>query len=196
MSLLLTQLSVGGGGTTVLTADKGTFVLTGQAAAFRDILTALVRTYLLSGQTPGLKVLSRAITGSFSLSGLSVRFRVSQLPTFSTFVLAGQTTRFTSRLSIAPVSFVVVGVVARFQIQLRTALGAFTLLGRDVNWVQMVVLNAQVGTFTLEGQASVLRTRMVSGGRLYTVTGYPVMDVEGGIPPFHSIAFLNALGAP
>jgi hypothetical protein len=138
---------VGGGGATTLTADTGTFTLTGQAAnltAARKI-TADAGTFALTGQATNL-LASRKLTseaGTFALTGNAANLSKT---TVGAFTLTADT-------------------------------GTFTLTGQAAGLTAQRKVTADAGSFDLTGSAVILTFTPVSAiGVPANLTGTPDTD--------------------
>ena len=180
-----------------LTADVGTFTLTGQAVTFqRDLmLPADAGAFALTGQDVTLDRDRRllAAAGSFTLSGQDLTLRAarilyaSHLPQTNAvyswvgFGAYGQDayggTTFVDDTASAT-TFVLTGngVGLRRGISFAAEAGTFTLTGQDLDrFYRTYVLMADVGVFVLTGQAAIGSISMPAGAGAFTFTG---KDVE------------------
>ena len=130
-----------------LTAEAGSFTLTGQAAGLRAdrLLSAEAGSFTLSGQAAGLQAQRRmaAGTGAFDLTGQDAGLRVTRRMTAEagSFTLSGQSATLVRAL------------------RLTAGTGAFSLIGQDaaLNVAGSSTLAAETGVFALGGQAAGLR---------------------------------------
>ena len=142
------ELVVAGGATYTLTADSGSFALTGQTVglAFNRILTADTQSYALTGQATGLafnRTLSAASV-SFSLAGQDVGLAFNRVLSAASgsYALAGQD----ATLTYTPIGGPTYTLVA--------ASGAFALTGQDTGLALNRVLVADTQSYSLAGQAA------------------------------------------
>ncbi len=157
-----------------LTADAGSFTLTGQAAsllASRN-LTAAAGSFSLAGQAAGL-LANRLLTagqGSYTLSGQDASLLVNRLLTAEsgTFTLTGQDASLLASRLLAAES------------------GSFTLTGIDATLTYnsggtTYTLTADSGSYSLTGQAaSLLVSRLLTASAgAYVVTGQDASLLAG-----------------
>jgi hypothetical protein len=138
----------GGGSSTTLTADDGTFTHTGQAAnlLFGRKLTADFGSFVLSGQDVTLtKTTAYSITadyGSFSLAGQDVAFQKTDA---GSYVLTAEVGLF---------SLVGQGALASYS--MNAEIGSFVIAGQEVAFSIGVPaaysLTADAGSYSLTGQ--------------------------------------------
>lgn len=157
----------GGGTTYTLTANYGSFSLTGESANLNSArkLTASYGSFSLSGQAATLKS-ARKLTadyGSFSLAGQSATLKSARklVADYGSFSLSGQSAGLSS---------------AR---RLIAAVGTFALSGQDALTKVARLLQAAFGQFTLSGQDASL-TKHTAGTTDYTLlAGYGVFTLTG-----------------
>lgn len=163
VSLAFIVKAAAAGGAT-LTADAGSFTLSGQAATlqFDQTLVAAAGSFTLTGQAATLRrgISMSAASGSFTLSGQAA------------------TTRQGYVLTAAAGSFALTGSDAARDLSMSAAAGSFTLTGQDATLTPsggMPVLTAEAGAFTLSGQAATLRAGRVLAfaAGSFTLTGQP-----------------------
>lgn len=141
--ILLPQTAAGP--TYTLTADHGSFTLTGQAANLvaSRVITAEHGTFALSGQAAGLQASRKLVVdhGSFTLSGQNVALQAGRklLADHGAFTLTGQDVGFTYTPAGATYS-------------LTAETGIFTLSGQAAALAASRVITAEHGSFTLNGQ--------------------------------------------
>lgn len=146
------------GPTYTLTADVGTFSLTGQPAALQAArqLVADAGSFTLSGQSAGLQASRKLVAdaGAFSLSGQDAGLSAARVLTADAgvFSLSGQD----ATLTYTPAGTTYV---------LTADTGMFTLFGQDAALKASRVLTAEHGVFALYGQ-SVGLTPQAAGGAL------------------------------
>ena len=150
----------------VLSADQGSFMLSGQAAGLvRNILTADQGSFTLSGQDAALSksILMSADQGSFMLSGQAATLarNLALVGAQGSFTLTGQDAALSRTRSLAANqgSFALNGQVAtlsRTQ-KLFADQGSFVFSGQAVSFAEGVGLAATKGSFLLTGQAATLR---------------------------------------
>lgn len=136
------------GYTYTLTADSGSFALTGQTVslAFNRVLAADTQSYALTGQAVGLafnRTLSAA-SGSFSLDGQDAGLAFNRVLSAASgsYALAGQD----ATLTYTPIGGPTYTLVA--------ASGAFALAGQDTGLAFNRVLAADTQGYSLAGQAA------------------------------------------
>ncbi len=155
-----------GSGAEVLTADAGTFSLSGQAASLERgyLLSLATGSFAISGQAASLErgyLLSLA-TGSFSLSGQAASLERGYLLSLATgsFSLSGQAASLERGylLSLATGSFSIAGQDASLQRarSLAVETGAFSLSGQAASLERGYLLSLANGSFSLSGQAASL----------------------------------------
>jgi hypothetical protein len=152
----------GGGGTTTLTADAGSFTLTGQDASLTQALRldGAAGSFALTGQDATLDWDQKltADAGSFSLSGQTANLLKNRTLTSDagSFSLTGQTANLlTARKVTADAgSFTLSGQDVTFSTgeQGATDAGEFLLTGQNVNLLQNRLLTSDAGSFALTGQ--------------------------------------------
>ena len=142
------ELVVAGGDTYTLTADSGSFALTGQTVglAFNRILTAGTQSYALTGQDAGLafnRMLSAA-SGSFILAGHDAGLAFNRVLSAAngSYALAGQD----ATLTYTPISGATYTLGA--------SSGSFALTGQDTGLAFNRVLAADTQGYSLAGQAA------------------------------------------
>ncbi|MCA9366854.1 hypothetical protein KC887_01150 [Candidatus Kaiserbacteria bacterium] len=144
-----------------LSAAAGGYTLTGQAAALLTsrMLTAAAGSYSLSGNDAGL-LTSRLLTanaGSYSLTGNNAGLLISRLiaADAGAYTLTGQDATLLQRFALA------------------AGVGAFDLTGNAVGLLASRLLSAGAGSYTLTGNAAdLLISRLLSaGGGSFTLTG-------------------------
>jgi len=172
-------------GEETLTADTGTFALTGIAAgllASRQI-TAETGTFALSGIDAGLALVSKitADTGVFTLSGITAGLLVSRQITADTgtFALSGIDAGLTYSGPVGPThtlaavvgTFTFTGIAAALELQ-ELILGVWQDAGVIAAFDQNVI-TAEVGSFTLTGVAAGLVSSRVLTADVgeFTLTG-------------------------
>lgn len=148
-------------GPAILTADAGSYVLTGQAAGLTAarLLVAEAGTYALDGQVVNLWK-GRTLTadaGAYTLAGQAVSLLVTRLlgAEVGTYTVTGQDA----------------GLLAAHQ--LAAGAGAYALTGQDAQFALARTILAAAGAYTLTGQdAALLRTALLTAGTgVYTLTG-------------------------
>jgi hypothetical protein len=179
-----------------LTAEPGSFALTGQPVALRAgrRLALAAGTFALSGQAVALLAGRRLAlaAGAFALAGQPVALRAARrLPLVAgSFTLAGQPValRAARRLVLAPGSFALVGqpVTLSYSENLvhRTLVaepGSFAVVGQDVRLLAGRRIALAAGAFSLSGQPVTLRAarRMQLGAGAVALTGQDVRLLAG-----------------
>ena len=164
------ELVVAGGDTYTLTADSGSFALTGQTVglAFNRILTAGTQSYALTGQDAGLafnRMLSAA-SGSFILAGHDAGLAFNRVLSAAngSYALAGQD----ATLTYTPISGATYTLGA--------ASGSFALTGQDTGIAFNRVLTADTQSYSLSGDVAGLAfNRVLTADTVsYALTGQDV----------------------
>ena len=180
-----------GGGAFTLTADAGTFSLSGQNAGLTvgRSVTAAQASFTLSGQNAGL-LLNRSLVssvGSFALSGQDAKF----LRTFvviggvGSFSLSGQDAGLlaTRTITADAGSFALSGQDAAlsFGKTLIAGEGIYSLTGQDAGLLATRSLASDVGSFALGGQdAGLLATRTITAAQgSYALSGQNAALLKG-----------------
>lgn len=179
-----------------LTADSGTFTLTGQAATLRAtrLITAAAGSFALTGQTVGLRVarLLTAASGSYSLTGQSATLRIARrlAATLGTLALTG----IDANLIYTPASgyvlaadsgaYALAGQAAPllYGHRLIAAQGIFAITGQNARLLIGYLFTVSQGAFTLSGQAIVLLVvhQLVAGQGAYVLSGQSAMLLWSG----------------
>jgi hypothetical protein len=171
-----------------LTADTGTYTLSGKAVNFKvgHRLVAATATYTLTGKAitflRGLRLVATA--GSYTLAGQSVALKVGRrlVAATGTYTLTGNAVTFVHQPPITllarPGVFVLSGQVANLLVQRKLSLdaGIFALSGQAVALTVVHRLVAAPGTYTLTGQTvnlKVARTLSAVTGA-YALSGQDV----------------------
>lgn len=144
-----------------LTADKGTFTVTGVSAGLkRGLKTAgAAGSYAITGQTVGLKAGKKvgAAVGTFNITGQAAGFRrtLAVIANQGTFSLFGQA----AGLSVGK--------------KITAAAGAFALTGQTANFKRTYAVAANTGTFAITGQTAGLRAGLgvTAFGTSFAITG-------------------------
>lgn len=148
----------------ILTADAGSFTLSGTAAALEAgrYLAANAGSYTLTGQDVTF-VVDRVLTaesGSFSLTG-----------TDATLTYSGTTYTLTAD----PGSYTLTGTDAALEAGrlLAASPGSYTLTGQDATLTRDAVLTAASGSYTLTGTAAALNAgrKLTAESGSYTLSG-------------------------
>lgn len=136
---------------TTLTADAGSFTLSGQDAAlsFTRAVISESGSFTTTGQAAALLQAKRLASeaGTFALTGQQAALRVSRRLTAQagTFTLTDQSATLQATRSLT------------------TQAGSFTLTGQSAVLARVRSITAQAGSFTLTGQSAVLvRTRGIT----------------------------------
>ena len=156
-----------GGATYTMTADSGSFTLTGQTVGLlaSRLLSALNGSFTHTGQDVGLLTsrLIAADSGAFTLTGQDAALTVSRLLAAASgaFTLAGQDVTLTYSGGSGPTY------------TLAADSGAFTLSGQTAALLASRLLSAETQSFTLAGQdAGLLISRVLSAGNgSFSLTG-------------------------
>lgn len=166
-----------------LTADAGTFALTGNAAglAYGYKLPAVTATFSLVGNATGLaygRKLTAAV-GTFALTGNTTGLRAARklAVTTATFALTGNATGLTygRKLTAATATFSLTGnaVGLKDARKFAVATGSFALTGNATGLRTGYRLTAATGSFALTGQAVGLQRalRLTVSSGTYALTG-------------------------
>jgi hypothetical protein len=159
-----------GGTSYTLTAEQGSYALTGQAAALRAArqLAAAQGAYALTGQTAGLQYGRKvgAAQGSYALTGQAAALRAArQLAAVQgAYTLSGQAAgvQYGRKVAAAQGSYALTGqdVALRTSRTILAAQGSYALNGQAAGLIYDAgdeVLTAEPGSYTLTGQAANLR---------------------------------------
>jgi hypothetical protein len=190
-----------GGPTYTLTADSGSFALTGQAAglSFNRTLAADSGSFALTGQDAALlqnRVLA-SDSGAFALAGQDAT------PTFSrvlsaasgSYALAGQDATLTYTpisgatytLAAASGSFALAGqgAVLLQNRSLAADSGSFALTGQDATLARGYMMPAQSGDYSVAGQdaALIASRRLAADSAAFALTGQSVTMTYSNAPP-------------
>lgn len=208
----------GGGGEYTLTAEAGTFALTGQSATLSagQVIAAETGTLTLTGQSAGLRA-ARHLTaeqGTFTATGqtsdLLRTYRIAADP--GTLAATGQAAALVYTpasgaytLAAEPGAFTATGQDAALTAARRIAAttGTYALTGQAATLAHGLTLTAEPGTLALAGQAATLtRTRIMAAetgaftlsgqAAALTWSGRPVPTVPAErtyVVPFESRAF-------
>lgn len=178
-------LAASGGGAFTLTADVGSFALTGHAAALtvQRRLTAAVGTFALTGHAAGLTAQRRLVAapGTFTLTGHAAALAAQRrlAAAVGTFTLTGHDADLRVGLSLVAEAgvFTLTGhaaalIAAR---RLTAETGVFTLTGHAADLRVGLTLVAETGAFTLSGHAAaLLAARLLTAeAGVFTLTGQP-----------------------
>lgn len=190
-----------GGDTYTLTADSGSFALTGQATglALNRVLSADSGSFALTGQDAAL-TFNRTLaadSGSFALTGQDVT------PTFNrvlsaasgSYALAGQDATLTYTpisgatytLAAASGSFALAGqgAVLLQNRSLAADSGSFALTGQDATLARGYMMPAQSGDYSVAGQdaALIASRRLAADSEAFALTGQNVTMTYSNAPP-------------
>lgn len=174
------SVTVASGGAFTLTADSGSYTLSGQAAGLvhNRVLTADPGSYTLAGQDA---VLSRgrvltADAGSYTLTGQAAALRADRVLVCAAgnYTLAGQAAGLTAGRALLADS------------------GSYALAGQDAVLAQGRALIADAGSYTLTGQTAALRADWVLDCEAgsYTLAGQDVGLVSGRVLVVDSGAYV------
>lgn len=179
-----------------LTADAGSFALSGQAAALKADrrLTGNAGSFALSGQTAGLLYGRKvaAASGVFTFTGQDVAFRLGYGLTAAagSFALTGQTATLTrTRHLVSDAgSFALSGQAATLKTArlLTAANGSFALNGQAAELRRGFGMVASAGSFAFTGQAAqLMATRLLTAASgTFTLTGQPAgLETAGDVVP-------------
>jgi hypothetical protein len=172
--LVVLKKEAAGGPDYTLTADSGSFTLTGQTVGLlaSRLLDAASGSYTLTGQDVDLLrgFLLSAASGGFTLTGQDVGLLASRLlgADSGSFTLAGQDVTLTYN----PLT----------GYTLTADSGSFTLTGQDVGLLASRLLGAGSGSFSLAGQdVGLLASRLLSAASgAFTLTGQDVTLTYSG----------------
>lgn len=144
-----------------LTADVGSYVITGQSAS-------LLRGFTLSGET-----------GSYTISGQAAAFSRTYILGAETgsYAISGQGANLLkgSKLTAEAGSYVITGQSANMYrvLSLTAETGSYTISGKDAAFTRTYVLDADTGSYVLTGQAATLKRGLLLTGAAgaYSITG-------------------------
>lgn len=175
------------GGAYTLTAEQGSYTLTGQAAGtlYSRSMPADQGSYALTGQAAGLAkgILLTADQGSYALSGQAANFSLAYLLAAAqgSYTLTGQSagTLYSPLLAAAQGSYALTGQDATLTYAPAGAYsmpadqGSYTLTGQDAALKLSALLVAVQGSYALTGQAAALSFGkvMAAAQGSYTLSG-------------------------
>jgi len=174
---------LGGGSPTAytLTADAGSFGLTGKAAGLKRAkkLAAAAQAFSLTGKTVALRrgLAMPGAAGVFSLTGQTAAFaRTRKLAAAKgAFTYTGKAANLNKgfRIAASPAAFTLTGKDAAFKraYALAAVAGGFSLTGIAAGFKRALKLSAGVGGFTLSGQDAALTQAAVGHFVLSGATG-------------------------
>jgi hypothetical protein len=179
-----------GGGATTLTADSGTYTLTGTAVTLKADrkLAADSGSYAITGTDVSLK-LGRKLTaesGTYTVNGTDVSLKAGRklAADSGTYALTGTDVTLTYQpaggytLALDSGSYTLTGTAATLKAsrKLTADSGTYTLTGTDVTLTRGFKITADSGTYTLTGSSvAFARTyRLPADSGSYTLTGSPV----------------------
>ena len=163
--------------TITITADYGSFTLTGQDATFSDWIVADRGSYLLSGQDASLDSALKLVVdeASFVLSGQAATFEVGRIidAERGSFVLSGQDITRNLRLIADSGSFSLAGQDADIRIDLTAEYGSFSLSGQEATLGIFKHIDAERGSFTLSGQTATFsrELKLIAAEGLFVLSG-------------------------
>lgn len=174
-----------GGAAAVLTAETGTFALTGNATGLRAgrKLTAQTGSFTLTGNAAALKFGHKltAEVGSFTLTGNAAGLArgVSLAAAAGTFTLTGVAAglkldrRITANVGTFTLTGNVAGLLTGGDKEIAAELGEFALTGNAANLLATRRLTAAAGSFALTGNDILLpRSRVMAAGTgAFALTG-------------------------
>lgn len=156
-----------GGGNTNLTADLGTFAITGQTAGLKRglVTTGAAGACSITGQTAGLRVGTKvgANVGTFVITGQAAGFRRTSavIANQGTFSLSGQAAGLSvgKKLTAAAGTFALTGQTANFNRTYAVAadVGAVAITGQTANFLRTYSLATDTGSVLITGQTAGLR---------------------------------------
>ncbi len=169
-----------GGGTSTLTADQGTYNLTGVAVAFDRTAYAAPGSYAQTGVAAGLRV-TRKVTanvGTYSQTGISAGLVAARKVTanFGTYSLTGGLAGFDRTMAAAAGSYASTGLPAALRRVLRLAAGqgTYAQTGNDATLTYsspIKTLVASLGTYALTGVSAGFDRSMAVAPGSYAQTG-------------------------
>lgn len=158
-----------------LTAESGSFTLTGQAATL-DIRTFPQEGgHTTTGQDGALNTTLTAGTGAFTLTGQDVGLLKSESITAETgsFTVSGQDSDLVINLVAGEQAHTTTGQDGVLNTSLTAGTGSFVLTGQDVTLEisGQQTLNAEAGSFILTGQDASLQIHLTAAKDDHVVTG-------------------------
>ena len=190
-----------GGPTYTLTADSGSFALTGQAAglSFNRTLAADSGSFALTGQDAALlqnRVLA-SDSGAFALAGQDATLTFSRVLSAASgsYALAGQDATLTYTpisgatytLAAASGSFALAGqgAVLLQNRSLAADSGSFALTGQDATLARGYMMPAQSGDYSVAGQdaALIASRRLAADSEAFALAGQSVTMTYSNAPP-------------
>jgi hypothetical protein len=171
------------GGAFTLSAESGSYALTGQASALlkASLLAANAGSYAISGTAATLKAARKLIaeSGGYNLTGSDVTFVRDLLLSAEsgTYQITGQDVALLRALIMAAEggSYIITGTavnLARAFI-LAAESGGYTITGQDATFIRDLVLAAETGSYQINGtQAGLLRdAKLAADAGAYALTG-------------------------
>lgn len=180
-----------GGGNTTLTANTGTFAITGVATGLkRGLKTAgATGSYAITGQTAGLKTGRKvaANTGAVAITGQTANFLRTYLLAADTgsVLITGQTAGLRAGTGISALhgAFAITGQNAGLKtgLKLQASAGSYAISGQDADLIYTpsgisYTLTANTGTINLTGHSAILAkaSRLIASLGTYAITGQSV----------------------
>lgn len=178
------------GGAPTLTAEQGSYALTGQAAALRAgrLLAAAQGTYNLTGHAAGLALGRKvaAAQGSYALTGNAAALVAARRLAAGqgSYALNGQDVTLLYDSSDAQLvaeagSYALSGQAANLRAArtLLAAAGSYALTGQAARLARDARLVLEAGGYTLTGQAAALAapSKLAADVGVYTLTGQPAL---------------------
>jgi hypothetical protein len=147
--LALGQVSSQTATTDVLVADKGSFALTGKAAAFQVQLAS--------------------VAGAFTLTGIGAAFVASFSAAAGSYAFTGEAAAFTVSAALNTGGFALTGIDASFTTTVEFNAGAFAFAGIDASFRTYLAAEGYAVTITFAEEAD--RTDFVADTGAFSVSG-------------------------
>jgi hypothetical protein len=172
------------GGDVTLTADAGSYAMTGQAAGLllTRRITANAGAFTYTGIAAGLRATRRltAAVGTYTMTGVAAGLRATRRLTAAvgTYTMTGVAAvlRATRRLTAAVGTYTMTGVAAALELvggNLFASVGSFTMTGYDATLRVSRTLAAAAGSYAMSGQAAAVKRvlTMAAAAGSFTMTG-------------------------
>lgn len=159
-----------------ISADGGSYTITGSSAAFALGLTANSGSYTLTGSSAALNIGYTAGSGSYALTGSAAGLTVSGNFVLSSaagsYAITGSSAALALGLSANSGTYTVSGTAAVLARGFAAGAGAYAILGTDAQFVQTgtITLTCEAGSYLLTGFDATLR-QPVSGIQPYPIGG-------------------------
>lgn len=148
--------------TIVLTANSGSYTLTGQTASleYNRIFAANSGSYSITGQAATLfkSIILQALSGSYTLSGQNASLLATRqlIANSGSYVITGQAATIFKSIILAANSgsYSVTGQPVTLQLlkKLVANPGSYNLTGQDVSFIKAFIFSVESGQYVLTGQ--------------------------------------------